>query len=123
MPGSSLAKCGAPGKLGREVGGPPGGWGEEEPARPPGPPIIPGAPEPGGGVQLSPEEPSSLRLRHATLGFRFRSRTCCSRVMITSTALFMMPSFVIGLSDFRWVLQILPNSFNASLMSLILTWK
>ena len=43
--------------------------------------------------------------------------------MITSTALFMMPSFVIGLSDFRWVLQILPNSFNASLMSLILTWK
>lgn len=45
--------------------------------------------------------------------------TCCSRVMITSTAMFRMPSFVCGLSDFRWVLHIRPSSFRASLMSRI----
>lgn len=34
--------------------------------------------------------------------------------------MFRMPSFVCGLSDFRWDMHILPNSFNASLISRIL---
>ena len=73
------------------------------------------------GCQDSPAPPSSLRLRQASLGLRFRSLTCCSKPRITSTALFMIPNFVMGLSDFMWELQIRPNSFNASLISLILT--
>ena len=40
---------------------------------------------------------------------------------MTSTALLRIPSFVIGLSDFWWLAQILPSSFKASLMSRILT--
>ena len=39
--------------------------------------------------------------------------------MITSTAMLRIPSFVWGLSVFRWVIHILPSSFNASLMSLM----
>lgn len=53
------------------------------------------------------------------MGFRFLSRTCCSRFMITSTATFRIPSLVWGLSDFRWDIQIVPSSFRASLISLI----
>lgn len=45
--------------------------------------------------------------------------TCCSSVIITSTAIFKMPNFVCGLSDFRCVLHIRPSSFSASLISRI----
>merc|ERR550525_602259 len=62
-----------------------------------------------------------LRLRQATPGLRLRSLTCFSRAMIMSTALFKIPSLVIGLSDFWCELQIRPSSFNASLISRILT--
>ena len=48
------------------------------------------------------------------------SLTCCSSPMMTSTAIFRIPSFVCGLSDERWDIQILPSSFSASLMSRIL---
>lgn len=37
--------------------------------------------------------------------------------MITSTAIFSIPNFVCGLSDFKCVLHIRPSSFNASLIS------
>lgn len=45
--------------------------------------------------------------------------TCCSSVMITSTAMFSIPNFVCGLSDFRCVLHIRPSSLSASLISRI----
>lgn len=48
-----------------------------------------------------------------------RPLTCCSKFMMTSTAMLRMPSFVCGLSVFRCVMHILPSSFNASLMSRI----
>lgn len=46
--------------------------------------------------------------------------TCCSSVIITSTAMLRIPSFVWGLSDFRCDIHILPNSLRASLISRIL---
>lgn len=46
--------------------------------------------------------------------------TCCSSVIITSTAILRMPSFVCGLSDFRCDMHIRPNSFSASFISRIL---
>lgn len=48
-----------------------------------------------------------------------RPLTCCSKFMMTSTAMLRMPSFVWGLSVFRCVMHIRPSSFNASLMSRI----
>lgn len=45
--------------------------------------------------------------------------TCCSSVMITSTAMLRIPSFVWGLSVFRCVIHILPSSFRASFISRI----
>ena len=63
------------------------------------------------------------RCRHtAVFGFRLRSRTCASRVLITSTAMLSTPSFVCGLSllfGFN-IMQTRPSSLRASLMSLIL---
>lgn len=46
--------------------------------------------------------------------------TCCSSVIITSTAILRMPSFVCGLSDLRCDMHIRPNSLSASLISRIL---
>lgn len=46
--------------------------------------------------------------------------TCCSRDIITSTAMLRMPSLVWGLSVFRCVIHILPSSLRASFMSRIL---
>lgn len=54
-----------------------------------------------------------------TFGFKFLSLTCCSRLIMTSTAMFRMLSLVCGLSDFKWLMQILPSSFKASLISRI----
>jgi len=48
-----------------------------------------------------------------------RPLTCCSKFMMTSTAMLRMPSFVWGLSVLRCVMHILPSSFSASLMSRI----
>lgn len=45
--------------------------------------------------------------------------TCCSSVIITSTAILSMPSLVCGLSVFKCDIHILPNSFKASFMSRI----
>ena len=63
------------------------------------------------------------RCRHtAVFGFRFRSRTCASRLLITSTAMLSTPSFVCGLSFLFGfsIMQTRPSSLRASLMSLIL---
>ena len=46
-------------------------------------------------------------------------RTCCSSCMMTSTAMLRMPSFVCGLSDFKCVMHMRPNSLSASLISRI----
>lgn len=46
--------------------------------------------------------------------------TCCSSVIITSTAILRMPSFVWGLSVLRCDVHIRPNSLSASLISRIL---
>lgn len=45
--------------------------------------------------------------------------TCCSNVMITSTAIFNIPNFVWGLSVFKCVIHIRPSSLRASFMSRI----
>lgn len=84
---------------------------------------------------------SSRRFRQAAFGFKFLSKneistigstflgssktlssplTCCSSVIITSTAILRIPSFVCGLSDLRCDMHILPNSLRASLISRIL---
>lgn len=56
--------------------------------------------------------------------WRFRADclplTCCSSVIITSTAILRMPSFVCGLSDLRCDMHIRPSSLRASLISRIL---
>lgn len=88
---------------------------------------------------------SSRRFRQAAFGFRLRSvmasnihlvlvvmraewfreqkknspLTCCSSVIITSTAMFSIPNLVCGLSDFRCVLHIRPSSLSASFISRI----
>lgn len=46
-------------------------------------------------------------------------RTCCSSCMMTSTAMLRMPSLVCGLSDFKCVMHMRPNSLSASLISRI----
>ncbi len=80
---------------------------------------VPAAPSAAAAMAEPSAFSSSRRLRQATFGFKFLSRTCCSRVMMTSTAMFKIPNFVCGLSDLRCDMQILPNSFKASLMSRI----
>ena len=82
-----------------------------------GPGVAAGAARPGLGDCRSLLLLLVLRFRQATPGLRFRSLTCFSRAMIMSTALFKIPSLVIGLSDFWCELQIRPSSFNASLIS------
>lgn len=49
----------------------------------------------------------------------FIPRTCCSSCMMTSTAMLRMPSLVCGLSDFKCVMHMRPNSLSASLISRI----
>lgn len=61
---------------------------------------------------------SSRRFKQAVFGFRFRSLTCCSKLVITSTAWWRIFSLVWALSVFRCIIHILPSSLKASLMSL-----
>jgi len=83
-----------------------------------------GAPRCGGAILLAAPLPSSAfsssrRFKQAAFGFRFLSRTCCSSCMMTSTAMLRMPSLVCGLSDFKCVMHMRPNSLSASLISRI----
>lgn len=63
----------------------------------------------------------SVNSMHLSIGtfHQHSPLTCCSRVIITSTAIFSMPSLVCGLSDFRCDMHMRPSSFNASLISRI----
>lgn len=60
--------------------------------------------------------------KHTALGFKLRSRTWVSKLLMTSTAMFRTPSFVWGLSLLLGfsIIHTRPSSFKASLMSLIL---
>lgn len=49
--------------------------------------------------------------------------TCCSRVVITSTAMCKMLSLVCALSFLQWIIHIRPNSLNASFISRTRTLK
>ena len=59
------------------------------------------------------------RLTHTAVGLRLRSLTWVSRLLITSTAMLRMPSFVCGLSPLFGfsIMHTRPSSFNASLIS------
>lgn len=77
----------------------------------------------------SERSPEGKNSPWATLVYSRRTRkrfqcylplTCCSSVIITSTAILRMPSFVWGLSVLRCDVHIRPNSLSASLISRIL---